>query len=132
MDITTCLNTTHRESITVGAADLAVTVKSGDLPVLATPRMVALMEQAAAALIAPYLGEGITSVGTAVSITHTAPTLSGRTVTAEATLLETDGRRFVFAVTASDDAGEIGRGTHERVTVKGDRFLEKAAARYEV
>lgn len=129
MDIASILNTTHRETITVGDADLAVTVRSGDLPVLATPRMVALMEQAAAALVAPHLDTGITTVGTALSIAHTAPTVAGRTVTAEATLLETDGRRFVFAVTAFDDAGEVGRGTHERVSIKSDRFMEKAAAR---
>lgn len=129
MDMTTLLNTTHRETITVGDADLAVNIKSGDLRVLATPRMVALMEQSAAALVAPHLDEGITTVGTALTIAHTAPTVEGRTVTAEATLLETDGRRFVFAVAAFDDAGEIGRGTHERVSVKSDRFMDKAAAR---
>ncbi|MBQ3069499.1 MAG: thioesterase family protein [Clostridia bacterium] len=129
MELQALVNTSHRESITVGTADLAVTVKSGDLPVLATPRMVALMEQAAAALLCPHLADGITTVGTALHIAHTAPTAAGRTVTAEATLVETDGRRFVFAVAAFDDAGEIGRGTHERVSVKSDRFLEKAAAR---
>lgn len=129
MELQALLNTAHRETITVGTADLAVTVKSGDLPVLATPRMVALMEQAAASLLAPHLDAGITTVGTALNIAHTAPTVTGRTVTAEATLLETDGRRFVFAVAAFDDGGEIGRGTHERVSVKADRFLEKAAAR---
>lgn len=123
------IGTSHTETITVGETDLAAFVGSGDLPVLATPRMAALMEQAAAALVAPHLGDGITTVGISLNITHTAPTLTGATVSAKATLTATDGRRFSFDVTAFDDVGEIGAGTHERVSVKADRFLEKAAAR---
>lgn len=129
MDWTTLLNTTFTAELFVEEADLAMAVGSGDLPVLATPRMAALMEEAAAALIAPHLDEGITSVGVQLSITHTAPTLTGATVFAEATLTAADGRRFSFAVRAFDEIGEIGAGTHERVSVKADRFLEKAAAR---
>lgn len=129
MDWQTILNTTHTVSLVVDEEDLAVAVGSGDLPVLATPRMIALMEEAAAALIAPHLDEGITSVGVGLSTSHTAPTLPGTTVYAEATLLEADGRRFEFAVRAYDDAGTVGEGRHARVTVKADRFLEKAAAR---
>lgn len=129
MDFAKLINTTHTETITVDEEDLAMTVGSGDLPVLATPRMIALMEQAAAALIAPALDEGITSVGVSIAVSHTAPTLPGATVTAEATLLETDGRRFSFAVRAFDEVGTVGEGTHERVSVKADRFLQKAKER---
>ncbi|MBQ4616838.1 MAG: hypothetical protein IJB27_00495 [Clostridia bacterium] len=129
MELSALVNTSHSETLLVKGSDLAVAVGSGDLPVLATPRMVALMEQAAAALVAEALDDGITTVGTALNVTHTAPTLVDRTVTATATRLETDGRRFVFAVEAADEVGVVGRGTHERVSVKGDRFLEKAAAR---
>lgn len=129
MDWNTLQNTSHTVSLTVDEEDLAVAVGSGDLPVLATPRMAALMEQAAAALLAPHLDEGITTVGTQLAITHTAPTLPGASVTAEATLTEADGRRFVFAVKAFDGVGLIGEGTHTRVSVKADRFLDKAAAR---
>lgn len=129
MDWNTLLNTTATAALSVEEADLAMAVGSGDLPVLATPRMAALMEEAAAALIAPYLDEGITSVGVQLSITHTAPTLEGATVFAEATLRAADGRRFSFAVRAYDAVGEIGGGIHERVSVKADRFLEKAASR---
>ncbi len=128
-DYTTLIGTTHAVTITVTPTDFALSVGSGDLPVLATPRMAALMEQAAAALIAPTLGEGITSVGTQLSVSHTAPTLGGATVTAEATLTAADGRVFSFDVRAFDNVGVIGEGTHTRVSVKGDRFLEKAAAR---
>lgn len=129
MDWNTVLNTSYTVSLVVDEEDLAMSVGSGDLPVLATPRMIALMEEAAATLIAAHLDEGITSVGVGLSTSHTAPTLPGATVYAEATLQETDGRRFVFAVRAYDDAGTVGEGRHERVTVKADRFLEKAAQR---
>jgi len=125
----TLIGTTHAVTITVGDSDLAMHVGSGDLPVLATPRMAALMEQAAAELIADALGEGITSVGTQLSITHTAPTLPGASVTAEATLTATDGRTFTYTVRAFDAVGTVGEGTHTRVSVKADRFLEKAAVR---
>ncbi len=131
MELSSVLNTTHTVALCVDEEDLAMSVGSGDLPVLATPRMIALMEEAAAALIAPHLDEGITSVGISVSVTHTAPTLPGKTVYAEATLKESDGRRFSFAVRAYDDGGTVSVGTHERVSVKADRFLEKAATRFE-
>ncbi len=130
MDVQALCNTTHTVSLCVDEEDLAMSMGSGDLPVLATPRMVALMEEAAAALIAPCLDEGITSVGVGIAVTHTAPTLPGKTVYAEATLKESDGRRFSFAVRAYDDGGTVGAGTHERVSVKADRFLEKAATRF--
>lgn len=128
-DWNTLIGTTHTETIVVDEEDLAVAVGSGDLPVLATPRMAALMEQAAAALVAPHLDDGITTVGIELAITHSAPTLPGSRVSAEATLTAADGRRFAFAVRAYDTVGGIGAGSHTRVSVKSDRFLEKAAAR---
>ncbi len=121
--------TEYTVTLTVGDGDLAQAVGSGDLPVFATPRMAALMEQAAAQLAAAYLDEGVTTVGVALNIAHTAPTLTGAVVSATAKLIETDGRRFAFEVSARDQAGEIGSGTHDRVSVKSARFLEKAAMR---
>ncbi len=129
MEFTDLIGTCHSSRVTVDNTLLAQTVGSGDLPVYATPAMAALMENAAAALVAPCLAEGITTVGIALNTTHTAPTLPGATVTATAKLTATDGRHFSFEVIAADDRGEIGRGTHERVSVKADRFLEKAASR---
>lgn len=129
MELTELIGNTHTVSLTVGEQDLAIAVRSGDLPVLATPRMIALMEEAAAALVAPHLAEGITTVGTGMSTSHDAPSLVGAVVTAEATLLETDGRRFVFEVKAFEGDLLIGKGRHERFSVKADRFLEKAAQR---
>ena len=123
------ISTHHIETITVEKSQLASSMKSGTVDVFATPFMIALMEYAAMRLIAPALPEGVTTVGTLVNITHTAPTLEGTTVRAEAELLESDGRRFVFRVTAFDEAGVIGEGFHERCSVKSDRFLQKAAER---
>lgn len=123
------IGTRHTETLTVGKSQLASSLKSGTVDVFATPFMIALMEYAAMQLIAPALPEGVTTVGTLVNITHTAPTLEGTRVHAEAELVESDGRRFVFRVTAFDEAGVIGEGIHERCSVKRDRFLQKAAER---
>ena len=110
---------------------LACQVGSGSVTVFATPMVAALMEGAAADLAQAALAEGLTTVGTQITVNHNAPSVEGMTVTAEATLLETDGRTFQFSLRALDDAGEIATGTHTRVSVKTERFLEKAAQRKE-
>ena len=110
---------------------LACHVGSGSVTVFATPMVAALMEGAAADLAQAALAEGLTTVGTQITVNHNAPSVEGMTVTAEATLLETDGRTFQFSLRAWDDAGEIATGTHTRVSVKTERFLEKAAQRKE-
>lgn len=110
---------------------LACQVGSGSVTVFATPMVAALMEGAAADLAQAALAEGLTTVGTQITVNHNAPSVEGMTVTAEATLLETDGRTFQFSLRAWDDAGEIATGTHTRVSVKTERFLEKAAQRKE-
>lgn len=115
--------------ITVGTEQLACHVGSGSVEVFATPMVAALMEGAAADLAQKDLAEGLTTVGSQITVEHTAPTLAGMTVTAEAKLLETDGRTFRFSLRAYDDAGEIATGTHTRVSVKTARFMEKAAQR---
>ena len=110
---------------------LACQVGSGSVTVFATPMVAALMEGAAADLAQAALAEGLTTVGTQITVNHNAPSVEGMTVTAEATLLETDGRTFQFSLRAWDDAGEIATGTHTRVSVKTERFLENAAQRKE-
>ena len=122
---------TAARQITVGTEQLACNVGSGSVEVFATPMVAALMEGAAADLAQKDLAEGLTTVGSQITVEHTAPTLTGMTVTAEATLLETDGRTFKFSLRAYDDAGEIATGTHTRVSVKVARFMEKAAQRKE-
>ena len=110
---------------------LACQVGSGSVTVFAPPMVAALMEGSAADLAQAALAEGLTTVGTQITVNHNAPSVEGMTVTAEATLLETDGRTFQFSLRAWDDAGEIATGTHTRVSVKTERFLEKAAQRKE-
>ncbi len=109
----------------VERSDTALEVGSGDLLVYATPCMVAMMEGAACDAIAPALKEGQTSVGTMLSIQHTAATPVGLEVRAEAEVTAVEGKKVTFRVTAFDEKGEIGHGTHERVLVTSQKFLEK-------
>ena len=106
--------------------DTAKEVGSGDLLVFATPCMVALMEGAACEAIAEALSETQTTVGTALNIEHTAATPVGLEVRAEAEVTAVEGKVITFNVTAFDESGEIGHGTHKRVIVNSQKFLEKA------
>lgn len=110
----------------VDEADTAVAWRSGDVPVLATPRLAALCEEAACLAIADRLGRGETTVGLRVEFTHVAPTKIGSMVRAEATLERVDGARLVFTVLATDDCGLVGAGKLTRVVVDRERFLGKA------
>lgn len=120
---------TQTKQTTVTKAQLASTVGSGSVDVFATPMVVALMENAAAALAQTYLEDIFTTVGTKISIGHTSPTVEGMTVTAQAELTAVEGRKYCFKVSAWDDAGQIAQGTHERVSVKAESFFAKAKAR---
>ena len=117
----------HKEEWLVTEDLLACGLKSGTVKVFATPYMAALMEYTCLMLVQPYLPEGITTVGTRLDISHDSPTPAGMRVWAEATLTETDGRRFVFRVAAYDEKDLIGQGTHERCSVKQEKFEAKAA-----
>lgn len=117
------VNTVVTESMT------AASMRSGSLDVLATPFMVALMEQAASDLCDKYVPEGISTVGTALNISHLAATVVGSPVRTVATVTYCDGRKICFDVEAYDNAGIIGKGTHERFTVKIDKFILKAEER---
>ena len=113
-------------STLVEREDTAKEVGSGDLLVYATPCMVALMEGAACDAIAEALGENQTTVGTGLNIEHISATPVGLEVRAEAVVTAVDGKVITFEVTAYDEAGEIGKGTHKRVIVPTQKFLEKA------
>ena len=106
--------------------DTAESVGSGSLKVFATPCMVAMMEGAACEAIEEVLAEGQTSVGTALHIEHTSATPVGMEVRAEAEVTAVEGKKITFRVSAYDEKGEIGRGTHQRVIVGEQKFLEKA------
>ena len=105
--------------------DTAKEVGSGDLLVYATPCMVALMEGAACEAIAGCLSDSQTTVGTALNIEHISATPVGLEVRAEAEVTEVDGNTITFQVTAYDEAGKIGEGTHKRAVISSQRFLDK-------
>jgi predicted thioesterase len=115
-------------ALTVGAADLAPAHRSGDVEVLATPRLVALSEEAAGAAVAPHLAPGETTVGARVEFDHLGPSLPGARVAATAVLEEVAGRRLTFAVGVNDGDRLVGRGRLERVVVDRAGFLERAGA----
>ena len=106
--------------------DTAKEVGSGDLLVYATPCMVALMEGAACEAIAQCLSDTQTTVGTALNIEHISATPVGLEVRAEAEVTAVEGKVITFSLRAFDEAGEIGKGTHKRVLVNSQKFLEKA------
>ena len=116
---------------TVVQDNTAISAGSGTLPVFATPFMCALMEKAAWMAIAPALDEGDSSVGTKLSISHLSASPVGLKVWAESEVTAVDGKRIEFRVTAGDEKGLIGEGTHERFIITNDRFLAKAARKLE-
>ena len=113
-------------STVVEREDTAREVGSGDLLVYATPCMVALMEGAACEAIADCLSDTQTTVGTALNIEHISATPVGLEVRAEAEVTAVEGKVITFAVRAFDEGGEIGKGTHKRVLVNSQKFLDKA------
>jgi predicted thioesterase len=125
------INATGTAELIVGPADLASSISTagGDQfpAVLATARMIALMETAAARVLQPLLGPGELSVGVTVDIIHSAPTPPGVLVTANARYTGREGKLFVFEISARDEGGEIGRGSHKRAIVETER-LQRAAA----
>lgn len=120
----------HFEEI-VAEEQLASHVGSGLVRVFATPMMVAGIEKAAAESVQPHVGEGKTTVGTRVDVTHEAATPAGMRVRfeTELTAVSENGKLLTFAVAAYDEAGLIGKGTHERAIVTTARFEERAEAK---
>lgn len=100
---------------------------SGDMEVLATPALVAMMEHTAMLLAAPRLADGQTTVGTRIETDHRHPTAVGRRVRVTAALTGQEGRKLLFELRAEDDAGLIAEARHERVVVTRDRFLARLA-----
>ncbi|HET9629205.1 MAG TPA: hotdog domain-containing protein [Novosphingobium sp.] len=108
---------------TVGDSDLASALGSGDVPVLGTPRMIALAEAATVAAVAGCLEEGRTSVGTHVDMRHLAPSPKGRSVTAMAELTAIDGKLLTFRIEVHDGDRLVGDGIVERAIVNRERFI---------
>ncbi|WP_406043018.1 thioesterase [Micromonospora sp. NBC_00898] len=118
---------TARVELTVTDADTAQAVGSGDVPVLGTPRVLALAEAATVAATATRMPAGQTTVGLRVELEHRAPTPVGRTVVAQARLAAVEGRRLHFEVTVADGAETVAEGRVERVLVDRQRFVERAS-----
>jgi fluoroacetyl-CoA thioesterase len=121
--------------ITVSDTDTASTIGSGDVPVLATPRLLTLAEAASVAAVTPHLESGVTSVGTSVAMEHKRASPVGSEVVVEAELTEVAGRRLVFSFIArqkrpdgsqDDEDMVVGAGTIERVLVQRDKFVAHA------
>lgn len=106
--------------LVVAEDDTAVAYRSGDVPVLATPRVVALAEQAAVAAIEVEPGQ--TTVGIYVDIHHVKATTVGGVVTARASVVAAEGRKFSFEFTVTEGDDTVAHGTHTRVVVDRDRF----------
>ncbi len=115
-------------TLVVEEADTAVALGSGDVPVLATPRLIALAEQASFEAVADELEPSATSVGYEVQLAHLAPTAVGGKVTADATLENVESRRLTFRISVTDERGFVAAGRITRVVVMRDRFLERAQA----
>jgi predicted thioesterase len=113
-------------SVAVTDEDTALALGSGDVPVLGTPRVIALVEEASIKAIETQVKPGTTTVGMRVQLDHLAPTAVGHKVRAEATLKEVEGRRLTFAVAVHDERGLVAAGKVTRVIVDVDRFMDKA------
>lgn len=123
--------------VVVAEEDTAIAAGSGDVPVLSTPRMLALAEAAAVAAVGPHLQPGTTTVGTAALVEHRHACALGAEVVVESELTEVDGRRLAFSFIAREtgrtEPGNgneplvVGAGTLERVLVNRDAFLANAA-----
>ena len=103
---------------------LAMNVGSGDLPVLATPVMVSLMENAAMNCIAPLLPKGYTTVGGHIETSHLAPSKPGAKVSAKAVLAAVSGKKLTFEVFAFEGDKLLGKGTHLRFAVDAVKFMQ--------
>ena len=115
----------HQSVMVVNEGNTAEFIGSGDMAVLATPAMVALMENAAMMAVALHLGEGETTVGSMISTSHLKPSKVGRSISASAELTEVEGRKLVFKISAYDGETLIGEGDHIRYVVNREKFLAK-------
>ena len=113
----------HTATLTVNEHNTAVTMGSGDMPVLATPAMVALMENAAMSAVRDALPEGATTMGGHINVSHLKPSAIGQTVTAKALLTKVDGKKLFFHVSAFQGDTIIGEGEHLRFIVNREKFL---------
>ena len=123
MNITVGLKGLVEDKVT--EKNTAEAVGSGSLKVFATPAMIALMEKASCVAIKDALDEGETTVGTMVNIEHVSATPLGGEIKVESVVTAVEGRKISFEVLASDNAGVIGKGTHDRFVINAEKFMAK-------
>lgn len=116
-----------RIELTVGPADTADAMGSGDVPVLATPRVVSLAEEAAVRALDGCLPPELTSVGAWAEVEHFRPSRVGARVTADAVLLGVHGRRLEFSISVTEDGADVAHCRHRRIVVDRDAFLDRSA-----
>ena len=125
-DMTLAAGICSRQERIVTDTITAKEIGSGELPVLATPYLIALAEETAWRSVAEYLEEGQGTVGTRIEFSHVSATPVSMKIWCESTLTEVDRRRLVFSIKVFDECGLIGEGTHERFIIDNGRFMEKA------
>lgn len=113
----------HTSTVTVTEQNTALALGSGDLPVFATPALVALMENAAMKTVASLLPEGSTTVGGFIETSHLAPSAIGKTIQATATLIEVKGKKLSFNIEAFEGEKLVGKATHIRFIVDREKFM---------
>lgn len=123
------LNEQFEVSTKVSEKNIATAMGSGDVQVFATPMMIALMEEAASKCLAQHIEPSQTSVGAVVNVSHNAATPIGMTVRAVSEIIAIDGKKIDFKVTAYDEVGIIGEGTHTRFIVDREKFHARASAK---
>lgn len=117
----------HTSELTVTDAVTAITVGSGDMPVLTTPMLMALMENAAMLAVKDELPEGCTTVGGHIESSHLKPSKVGDVVRAEAEVTNVDGKKIKFKVSAYYSDTLLGEGTHLRFIVDREKFMSRLA-----
>ncbi|MBQ4462063.1 MAG: thioesterase family protein [Bacteroidaceae bacterium] len=115
----------HTSELTVTENVTAPKIGSGDMPVLATPAMLALMENAAMLAVADCMADGETTVGGHIESSHLKPSKIGDKITATAEVIKVDGKKIEFKVSAHSNDVLLGEGTHLRFIVDRNRFIEK-------
>lgn len=115
----------HTSELTITEDVTAAKIGSGDMPVLATPAMLALMENAAMLAVADSLADGETTVGGHIESSHLKPSKIGDKITATAEVIKVDGKKIEFKVSAHCNDVLLGEGTHLRFIVDRNRFIEK-------
>ena len=124
-DMTLAAGICSRQERIVTDTITAKEIGSGELPVLATPYLIALAEETAWRSVAEYLEEGQGTVGTKIEFSHVSATPVSMKIWCESTLTEIDRRRMVFSIKVFDECGLIGEGMHERFIIDNGRFMEK-------